>query len=292
MKLLTFALFSLIFMGCATQSPIAVLNDMTTSSSPEFQNGRADVNGLQMYYEIHGSAEGVPLVLLPGGGSTIEATYGQILPILSLQRQVIAVEEQGHGRTTQRAGPIRFETSADDVAALLKHLKISKADIFGFSNGANVALQMALRHPQMVNKMIFASSVTKREGAPAEFWKFINKATFSDMPQSLKDAFLKVNPDFEQLKVMHDKDLERMKNFKDVSDKEVQSIKVPTLILLGDRDSVKPSHGAELARLMPAARLLIVPGGHGDYLGELTAKSPSAMPGLTAGLVQEFLNAR
>ncbi len=256
------------------------------------RTGYAPVNGISMYYELHGTAPGVPLVLLPGGGSTIEVTYGELLPLLARQRTVLALEEQGHGRTTQRDAPIRFDTSADDVAALLEHLQITRADVMGFSNGASVALQLALRHPGKVRKLVFASSMTKRSGAPAQFWDYIASADFSSMPQPLKDAFLKVNPDPQKLRAMHDKDLERMQSFVDIPDADVRSVQAPTLILAGDRDVPTPEHAIELSRLLPHARLLLLPSGHGDYLGELLSTYPSERyPELTTGLIEQFLDA-
>lgn len=115
-----------------------------------------------MYYEVHGRRDGVPLVLLHGGGSTTEVTFSRVLPVFAASRMVIALEEQGHGRTTDRDQPVTFESSADDVAALLRHLKVDKADIFGFSNGASVALQVAIRHPQLVRKLVFGSGPRAR----------------------------------------------------------------------------------------------------------------------------------
>lgn len=255
-------------------------------------SGFAPINGIRLYYEVHGKAEGTPLVLLHGGGSTLEVTFGKVLPLFARHRTVIAVEEQGHGRTTDRDQPFRFETSADDVAALLRHRGIEKADLLGFSNGASVALQVAIRHPQRVRKLVFASAMTKREGAVPQLWELIKQADFSNMPQPLKDAFLKVNPDPAKLRTMHDKDAQRMRNFADVPDQDVQSVRAPTLVLIGDRDIVKPEHALELSRLIPQARLLIVPGGHGDYLGEaVMATKETRTPEWIAGLVEEFLDA-
>lgn len=256
------------------------------------QGGQAPVNGISMYYEIHGPADGVPLVLLHGGGSTIDVTFGRILPILARGRRVIAVEEQGHGRTADRDAPVRFETSADDVAALLRHLGVAQADLFGFSNGASVALQVAIRHPALVRKLVFASAMTKRDGAQPQLWEFMRQADFSSMPQPLKDAFLRVNPDTAKLRVMHDKDAERMRSFADVPDVLVRSVRAPTLVVIGDRDIVKPEHALELTRLIPDARLLVLPAGHGDYLGEaVMTQRETRLPELTAGLVGEFLDA-
>jgi pimeloyl-ACP methyl ester carboxylesterase len=250
----------------------------------------AEVNGIRMYYETYGPAQGIPLVLLHGGGSTIDVTFGRILPFFS--RRVIAIEEQAHGRTSDRNAPVRFETSADDVAALLDQLKVEQADLFGFSNGASVALQVAIRHPQAVHKLIFASSITKRDGAQPQLWTIIRSADLANMPQVLKNAFLKVNPDPARLKNMHDKDAERMRSFQDVPDADLRSIRTPTLIVTGDRDIVKLEHAVELSRLIPDARLLVLPGGHGDYMGEATStQSATHAPELTAGLIREFLDA-
>ena len=257
------------------------------------ESGHAPVNGIEMYYEVHGRKDGVPLVLLHGGGSTIEVTFSKVLPVFAGSRRVIAVEEQGHGRTTDRDQPVTFESSADDVAALLRHLKVDKADLFGFSNGASIALQVAIRHPHLVRKLVFASAMTRRDGAHPQLWDFMKQADFSNMPQPLKDAFLRVTPDEQKLKTMHDKDAARMQSFKDVPDDSLRSVRAPTLIVLGDQDIVKPEHAIELTRLIPGARLLILPGGHGDYLGEaVMTQKDTGYPELTARLIEEFLDSQ
>ena len=230
-------------------------------------------------------------MLLHGGGSTLESTFGRILPILARSRCVIAVEEQAHGRSGDRDAPVRFETSADDVAALLAQLGYARADIFGFSNGASVGLQVAIRHPQLVRKLVFASSMTKKDGAQDQLWKFIESATFDNMPQPLKDDFLKVNPDPRKLRNMHDKDAGADAALQGCAGRGVAQASASVLVLAGDRDVVKPEHAIELTRLIPGSRLLILPGGHGDYLGEVTTPQPNPRyPALTAGLVAEFLD--
>ena len=277
--------------GCVSSSSAGSGASVSSNKLKLPETGYASVNGINMYYEVHGRKDGVPLVLLHGGGSTIDVTFGRILPVLADSRKVIAVEEQGHGRTTDRDAPVRFESSADDVAALLRFLKVERADLFGFSNGASVALQVAIRHPERVRKLVFASSITRRDGAHPQLWEFMKQADFSNMPQPLKDAFLRVNPDAQQLRTMHDKDAERMQTFEDVPDELLRSVRVPTLIVLGDQDIVKPEHAIALTRLIPGARLLILPGGHGDYLGEaLAAKKSRHYPELTARIIIEFLD--
>jgi pimeloyl-ACP methyl ester carboxylesterase len=266
-------------------------DNVSTLESKPLESGHAPVNGINMYYEVHGRQDGVPLVLLHGGGSTIEVTFSRVLPVFAGRRRVIALEEQAHGRTTDRNAPVAFESSADDVAVLLRYLKVDKVDIFGFSNGASVALQVAIRHTHLVRKMVFASSITKRAGAQPQLWEFMKQADFSNMPQQLKDAFLLVNPDVQQLKTMHDKDAARMQSFKDVPDDAVRSVRAPTLIVLGDHDIVRPEHAVELTRLISGARLLILPGGHGDYLGEaVMTQKQTQYPELTARLIEEFLD--
>jgi pimeloyl-ACP methyl ester carboxylesterase len=264
---------------------------MAAETSVPKKSGHAPVNGISQYYEVHGEGGGAPLVLLHGGGSTIEVTYGRLLPLFARHRVVIALEEQNHGRTSTRDEPQRFTDSADDVAASLAYLGVSQADIMGFSNGASVALQVAIRHPALVRKLVFASSMTKRSGAPAQFWAYFETTSFADMPRPLKDAFLRVNPDPQKLRVMYERDAERMKNFVETSDEDVKSVAAPTLILAGDRDVPMPEHAIELSRLLPHARLMILPGGHGEYLGELlSAKPGSRYPALTAALIEEFLD--
>lgn len=278
--------------GCGTIGAMRPGGNPPTLRSKPLESGHAPVNGIEMYYEVHGRRDGVPLVLVHGGGSTIEVTFGRVLPVFARSRRVVALEEQGHGRTSDRDAPVTFESSADDVAALLRYLKVGEADLFGFSNGASVALQVAIRHPELVRKLVFASSITRRDGAYPQLWEFMEHADFSNMPQPLKDAFLRVNPDARKLRTMHDKDAARMRGFRDVPDELVRSVRASTLIVLGDRDVVKPEHALELAELIPGARLLILPGGHGDYLGEAVAtQKDTRYPELTARLIEEFLDA-
>jgi pimeloyl-ACP methyl ester carboxylesterase len=254
------------------------------------RRGHVPVNGIRMYYEIHGPTSGIPLVLLHGGGSTIEITFSRLLPLLASGRQLVAVEEQGHGRTSDRDQPIAFESSADDVAALVRHLGFEQVDILGFSNGASVGLQVAIRHPALVRKLVFASAMTRRDGAYPELWEFMERAELANMPQPLKDAFLKVNPDELKLRTMHDKDAERMRQFRDVPDEALELLQAAVLIVIGDRDVVRAEHAVALSRQIPGARLLVLPGGHGDYLGEaVMSTSDSRYPELTAGLIEEFL---
>jgi pimeloyl-ACP methyl ester carboxylesterase len=250
----------------------------------------ADVNGLKMYYEVHGN--GFPLVLIHGGGSTIGTSFGRILFTLAKTHKVIAVEMQAHGHTADIDRPLSFEQDADDVAALLRKLNITKADIFGFSNGASTTLQVAIRHHELVNKIIVASTMYKKEGSYPWFWEMMSKATFEQMPQPYKDEFLKINPDPAALRAMYNRDVTRMQSFKDMKEDDIRSIAAPALIITGDNDVVRPEHAVEMYRQMKHASLMIVPGGHGDYMGELTTVKPGrqnypVLPVIEAFLTQE-----
>lgn len=282
-----------------------------SESTPYVRTGYAPVNGLNMYYEIHCTAEGSnpPLILLHGGGSTIDATFGKILSSLAKTRRAIAFEQQGHGHTADILDrPFSFEQSADDTAALMQHLQIEKADFFGFSNGGNIALQIAIRHPSRVRKLVVASAMFNRDGLYPEVWEFMKRATVQNMPQELQEAYRKVAPHPEQLPAFHDKCAKRMLEFKDWRPEDIQSIAAPTLIMLGDADCVRPEHAVEMFRLLPRSQIAMFPGGHGAYIGEVTAvkrensqaqfgaasspsKKGSKLPDMVVAMIDEFLDA-
>lgn len=248
----------------------------------------AAVNGLQLYYEIHGS--GSPLVLLHGGGSTIISNFSRILPTLAKTHQVIAIELQAHGHTRDIDRPLSFEQDADDVAALLQQLSIEKADIMGFSNGGTTALQIAIRHPQLVRKLVLASAAYKRDGMQAELFEGLQHATLEHMPQPLQDAYLQANPDPKGLEAMFHRDVARMLAFKDISDEAIQAIQAPALVINGDKEVIRAEHAMTLSRTLPHGQLAILPGGHGDYIGEICAPDKSSkMPDLVVAMIEEFL---
>lgn len=259
-----------------------------TQATQNSTSGYASVNGLKMYYEIHGS--GTPLVLIHGGGSTLQTTFGRVLPLFAKTHRVIAVEMQAHGHTADIDRPLSFQQDADDIAELLTQLDIGKANIFGFSNGASTTLQFAIRHPELTEKIIVASTFYKKSGAPDWFWEMMSKPTFEGMPQPYKEAFLKINPDPGALQRMYERDVARMQSFPDISEEQLKSIKAPALIIIGDRDVTTPEHVAEMQRLISNSRLAIIPGGHGEYIGELTTPQDSALISGTVSMVNKFLD--
>ena len=232
-------------------------------------SGYKGINGISMYFEIYGS--GKPLVLIHGGGSTIQTSFGKIIPYLSLNRKLICLELQAHGRTEDRESEITFEQDAEDVIGLLNCFEIQRADILGFSNGACTAIQIAIRYPNSCNKIIAASVLLKRNGAPSGFWEFMNNGTFDQMPLQYKNAFIEHKNDNILLQTMYMKCANRMINFKDFNDDELKNIKAPVLLLNAEHDVATMEHITAMTKLIPINKLEIFPGGHGEYLGEITS---------------------
>lgn len=212
--------------------------------------GYAPVNGLKLYYEIHGNGE--PLVLLHGGlGAT--SMFGDNLPALAKVRKVIAVDLQGHGRTADIDRELSVELMADDIAALLKHLNIAKADIMGYSMGGGVALQTAIRHPEVVNKLIVASAPFKRNGFYPEI--LVQQAQVGpEAAEMLKQTpmyklYDSIAPKPEDWKRLLTKIGEAMKKDYDWSE-SIKTIKAPTLVIAADADIFPPAHTVELYGLL------------------------------------------
>lgn len=255
----------------------------------DFISGYSEVNGLKMYYEIYG--QGNPLVLIHGGGSTIQTSFEKVIPLLAKHRKVIALELQAHGRTNDRNSDTTFEQDADDVALLLQNLRIDKADFFGFSNGGTTTLQIAIRHPEMVNKIILGSALFKRNGVGKQFWEFMKQGSLENMPEQLKEAYQKVSDNTDGLQVMFARDKKRMIEFQGIAEDKIRSIQVPALIIIGDKDIITLEHAIELHRLITGSELAVIPGVHGEYIGEITTlKSDFKESDLVVPMIERFLN--
>lgn len=254
-----------------------------------FKSGYLEVNGINMYYEVYGQGE--PLILIHGGGSTISTTFERVIPLFARKYRVIAMDLQAHGRTGDRAAPETFEQDADDVTTLLRKLNIDRADFFGFSNGATTTLQIAIRHPEIINKIVLGSPLAKRDGVPSQFWSFMKAAKLENMPEPLKAAYLKDTPDPQGLQVMHDKDASRMVNFRDIPDEQIRSITAPAFIIVGDQDIIKPEHAIEIHKLISHSRLAIIPGMHGEYIEEITTLGAGSKEAeLVVPMIEHFLD--
>lgn len=234
----------------------------------------ADVNGIKLYYEVHG--KGRPLVLLHGGLGAIEM-FGPNLPALAKGRQLIAVDLQGHGRTPDIDRPLSVELMADDIAALIKHLGIDSADVMGYSLGGGVALLTAIRHPEVVRNLVVVSTVFRRNGFYPDILAQqaqVTAAAAEQMKQTpMYQLYASIAPRPEDWGRLLGKIGDAMKVDFDFSS-QIPSIKARTLVVAGDADIFPPSHAVELFGLLgggqrdggwdgsgqPKSRLAILPG--------------------------------
>ena len=225
--------------------------------------GYAPVNGLRMYYEVNG--EGRPLVLLHGGLMTIDLSFGGLRPELAADRQVIATELQGHGRTADIDRDIDLRYLAGDVAALLDHLGIGQADVLGFSLGGGVALQLALDHPDRVGRIILASVSYAPDGFHAEISDPAQHATSTRMPtaedfRQMREAYQRLAPDPGHFDAFAAKTSQAAGNLKGWTAEELGRVGAPTLLVFGDHDFIRLEHAVEMQALIPGAQLAVLPG--------------------------------
>ena len=250
--------------------------DRTTAANGTGQY--ADVNGLHLYYETHGT--GRPLILLHGGLASGE-TFGPVLPMLAESHQVIAVDLQGHGRTADIDRPIDVRLMADDIAVLIRHLKLEKPDLVGYSLGGGVAFQTAVKYPELVGRLVVVSANIRRDALPAEMLGQQGQVNAA-AAEFLKDTpmyqlYQRVAPRPEDFPRLLDKMGESMAKDFDFSE-EVRGLRVPTMFVAADADMAPPSHYVEVFKL--------VDGGlrDGGWMGEGRPAGGHALailPGLT-----------
>lgn len=247
---------------------------MTTAPA---RRGHLPINGLSLYHEVYGELDRSepPLLIIPGGFMSTGSVSSWV-SALARRRTVIIFDQQGHGRTPDTSRELSYERFGDDAAALLRALDVERADVLGYSQGGGVALQLALRHPGLVNKMILLGATCHRDGwypSVLQGVAGLSAATFAGSP--VEQAFLGHTPDadafaafVEKLKVMTIDDQE-------LGDEQVRSLAAPTMIIIGDADAVRPEHALAMFRLRgggdeeaaasgvlreaPPARLVIMP---------------------------------
>ena len=235
----------------------------------------ADVNGLHLYYEEHG--EGPPLVLLHGGLVTIELSFGVALPVLAEHHRVIAVELQAHGRTADIDRPLAFDLLAADVVALLDHLGIERADVFGFSLGGLVTYELLIAHPGRVRRAVVGSADFRNDrGGEAHPERLPTEADF----QAMRDAYAAVAPDPGHFDAAGEKVGGLVHTFGGWTDDQLRGIEVPVLVLIGDTDFILVPNAVEAVALLPDAQLAVLPG---------TTHMDVTRSGLVAPVVAAFL---
>jgi pimeloyl-ACP methyl ester carboxylesterase len=231
--------------------------------------------GLRVYYEVYG--EGEPIVVMAGGLMDI-STMAQTIGPLSRNRQVIGIDLEGHGRTALRKTPMSHDRNGDDVAAVLKHLNIAKADVAGYSHGGDAAIRMAIQHPDMVRNLIVISTAAERDGwypEGLEGMEAVSSAQAEQMKQTpIYKRYAEVAPNPEQFPLLLDRMGELMRKDYDWRP-EIARLPMPALLLFADHDAVSTKHIAEFFALFGGgvqdpgwddtpeysrARLAIVPG--------------------------------
>jgi len=243
----------------------------TKTATATVQTGYVSVHDLQMYYEIHGT--GQPLVLLHGAFSAIGTSFGTLLPELAKKRQVVGFELQAHGRTADIDRPLTLEALSDDVAAAIRQLGLGRADIFGYSMGAAVALLVTIRHPDVVRKLVFMSATYTLSGIHPKLMEGLGQMQPEMMHGSpWHEEYMRIAPRPEDFARLFAKKTAMDQQIKDVPVESIKAIKAPTLIIIGDSDLVRPEHAIEMFRLLgggvfgdmppglPASQLAVLPG--------------------------------
>jgi pimeloyl-ACP methyl ester carboxylesterase len=276
----------------ATALILTLLGSTAAAQAPK--TGYAPVNGLKMYYEIHG--QGDPVVLLHGAFMTITNNWPEMIPELSKTRQVIAVEMQGHGRTADINRDFSYENLADDIAALLDYLKIKQADVLGYSMGGAVAMQLGIRHPEKVRKVVSISAVFRSDGwvkEGREALQHLDPALFKGSP--LETEYKKLSPTPDQFETFVKHVVQLAGKPYDFGAEKLKATKAPMLFIFGDADGVRLDYIAEVFRLKggeihgdmrprSASRLAILPDAtHVTLMNKMDVIVP---------MVNDFLNAQ
>lgn len=273
----------------------ALLTATSAAGAAPARTGYVRSGNLDLHYEVHG-AGGTPLVVLQGSFCTVEICFGKMLPSLAARRQVILIDQQGHGRTLMgKNHPFTVTQMTQDSIAVMKKLGLQKADVLGYSTGAAVALELAITRPELVNKLVLISGVYAKEGARKELLEMMPKLTVEMMKQTpWYPAYKKVAPKdtFAEL-------VEKVKTIDDSKtwpEEKIQGLKMPVQLIVADSDILHLDHAVKFFRLLggdvagdlvglPKSQLFIVPGA--THVTMVFDKSP-----LIGGVVVDFLDAK
>lgn len=267
-----FSLLIVAILNCGLGTVAGAKENKNTGHAWAAPDNYANINGMKMYYTITG--KGTPLVLLHGAFSSIDKDFGKIIPSLAKSHQVIGIELQGHGHTTNIDRPLSYTAMAEDVALLLQQLKISNADFFGYSMGGGVALQLTITHPTLVKHLVLASTAYSPEGMNMGNPDQLKQKAQTGLSQSVwKKNYDKIAPDTAKWSKLVGQVYGMMGSWKGFQAGDIKNIKSPTLLIFGDADMSKPEHQVEMFRLLG--------GGNAGDLYELPNEQLAILPGTT-----------
>ena len=252
---------------------LADAQQQTSRSTRRGPGGRyAMVNGLKMYYEVRGRG-GVPLVLMHGAFSNVATDFGKMIPALSKNRMIIAIEAQGHGHTPDMDSALTYEGMADRVAELLRQLRVEKADFLGYSMGGGTALYLAARHPALVRKFVYIGGASYNAGGYyPQLLEGEAKMTAKDLEGTpWQKAYARMAPNPQDWPKLVEKIKQLDLNWKGLREDDLRAIKSPALLMVGDADVVRPEHVVQMLRLLgggvpgdivglPRSQLAVLPG--------------------------------
>ncbi|WPB77308.1 alpha/beta hydrolase [Archangium violaceum] len=298
----SFALLLTLLGAAATGSPAWAAEEAPSAAGPlPTRSGHLPIHGLQLYYEVHGElgkGKTPPLLLIPGAFGSTEAVKPLVAEFVK-KRPVIVFDQQGHGRTADTSRKMSYEQFGDDAAALLRALKVERADVLGYSQGGGAALQLAIRHPKLVNKLVSLAATYRKEGWYPSVFKAIESLDakmFAGSP--IEAAFKKMNPDPKAFEAY----VEKMKtlniNDQNISDAQMRAIPAKTMVIIGDADGVKPEHAVAMFKLRgggseeaaASGQLTTIPNARLAILPATSHLAVAADPALLSSLVTPFLD--
>ena len=279
----------------ATALAALVFGTIPTASAAPAKTGYVRSGDLDLYYEVHGSG-GTPLVVLQGSFCTVEICFGKMLPTLAAKRQVILIDQQGHGHTLlAKNHPFTVAQMKTDSVAVMKKLGIKKADVLGYSTGAAVALELAITNPELVDKLVLVSAVYEKAGARKELLDMMPTLTADMMKQSPWYAAYKKDAPKDTFAELVEK-VKTIDDSKSWPEAKIRGLKMPVQLVVADSDILYLDHAVKFFRLLggdvagdlvglPKSQLFIVPGA--THVTMVFEKSP-----LIGGVVVDFLDAK
>ena len=257
---------------------VLILAGLGSCTTPRTRGQYAKINGIQIFYRLYG--EGEPILLLHGGMGSSDSFKSQV-DFFAKEYSVITPDSRGHGRTNDGDQPISYELMADDMIKLLDHLGIDSVYVVGKSDGGNTGLVMAISYPERIRKLVAVGSNSRPEGTKDDYMDMISRMTAETAGRNIIENYKSLAPDPQHFSIFFEKVKKMWLSAPNLSQEQLTSIKVRTLLVVGDSDIIKLDHTVELFESIPNAQLCVVPGSSHYVLDE--------RPELLNGIINEFI---